>query len=615
MVIQVTPRGLLNIMFRHRNKFALAFLPIFGLATIYCFVLATPRYESDASLLVKFADSQSNQSNGLPSPEIAAAQLERVQIVNSQIGLLLSEDLLTDVLHAAKIDTVYPALIDDPDPAQRMDPKLKLDTALTWLNRDLDIEPAKNANIINLALLNPDAEVAARVLNQLIDKFDNRQWAIYQNAQLPFMQNQLAQARVKLEQSRAAVEQFKAQNGINSLDEERTLLLKQQSDAQENLTQAISKQEEAQGRYQQLEEMLKSIPREIALSDENDRFKAVDDARQRLDDLRSRQKQMSDNYRSDSIPMKTLNAQVDFAQQQLAQSSRESAARIRSGVNPVRQQTEVELTTAAGDQYGATASRASFEAALAAIQEKLGKLEAQSQQLDALTLQQQVDEENFRNYLQAVNDASVNDDLNRQRITSIAVIQAPSVPALPTRPRTKIVVPAAFLLGLAAAITIVLLAEMFDETFSTPDQIEAVLGLTVLGSFNRRRRLPALALPAYAKLLPLVAILLLSAAAVPRAAFGFDQLDPAYGQSLVIRDQSGQISEELYPRRDRFIRESPTGGTLGWAQRMGSSLAFFDRDGRQISTARRELLPPNYPIGAIAIVRDASGNAIGMVTR
>jgi hypothetical protein len=313
--------------------------------------------------------------------------------------------------------------------------------------------------------------------------------------------------------------------------------------------------------------------------------------------------------------MTTLNAQVAFAQQQLAQASRESAARIRSGANPVRQQTEVQLMTAAGDQYGATASRASFEGALATIQDKLRKLEAESQQLDTLTLQQQVDEENFRNYLQAVNDASVNDDLNRQRITSIAVIQAPSVPALPTRPRTRIVVPAGFLLGLAAGLTVVLLAEMFDETFSTPDQIEAVLGLTVLGTFNRRRRVPALSLPAYSKLLPMVMILLLSAAAVPRTAFGFDQLDPAYGQTLTVRDQTGQVTEQLVPNRDRFIRESATGETLGWAQRMGSSLAFFDRDGGQVSTARRELLPPNYPIGAIAIVRDGSGNAIGMVTR
>src|SRR5260370_39576798 len=108
MIIEATPRGMLRILFRHRYKFAMVFLPTFGFAATYCFLLAVPRYESDASLLVKFAEGQSNQSSGLPSPDIAAGQLERIQIINSQIGLLLSTDTLTDVLNTAKIDTVYP---------------------------------------------------------------------------------------------------------------------------------------------------------------------------------------------------------------------------------------------------------------------------------------------------------------------------------------------------------------------------------------------------------------------------------------------------------------------------------------------------------------------------
>jgi Uncharacterized protein involved in exopolysaccharide biosynthesis len=153
------------------------------------------------------------------------------------------------------------------------------------LNKDLDVQPQKDASIIWLSLLNPDANVAARTLNALIDKFIAKQSTIYQSAQLPFMQGQLEDARQKLEKSRAAVEAFKAATGINSLDEERTFLLRQQSDNQESLTQAISRQQEAQGRFQRLEALLKNMPADIKLSDENDRFRAVDDSRQRLDDL------------------------------------------------------------------------------------------------------------------------------------------------------------------------------------------------------------------------------------------------------------------------------------------------------------------------------------------
>ena len=144
---------------------------------------------------------------------------------------------------------------------------------------------------------------------------------------------------------------------------------------------------------------------------------------------------------------------------------------------------------------------------------------------------------------------------------------------------------------------------------------KAVLGLPVLGTFTKRQRLaPTRALLAYGKMLPLVA-LLLAASVAPRVALGFDQLNPAYGQSLAVRDQNGKIIEILYPKHDRFIREGATGGTLGWAQRMGSNLAFFDRGGRQTSTASKELMPANYPLGAIAVVRDGFGTTIGIITR
>jgi uncharacterized protein involved in exopolysaccharide biosynthesis len=606
MILQVTPRAMLNTFFRRRYKFALVFLLIFGVAAVYC-IIRPPRYESDAALLVKFSPAQTSQgATQQPGSGIAAAQLERQQIINSQIAVLQSQDVLEDLLNTV---TIYPGLADIPDP------KVRMNTALIHLNQDLDVEAGKNANIITLSLLNTNPDTGAKALNVLIDKFIAQQSKIYQSAQLPFMQEQLAQARAQLEKSRQAVQDFKASTGINSLEEERTLLLKQQTDAQENLTQAVSKQEEAQGRYQKIEQMLKDMPTNIKLSDENDRFKAVDDARQRVDDLLSRQKLMSDNYRSDSQTMKTLNTQLDFAQQQLASASRQSAARVRTGVNPVRQQAEVDLMTAASDQYGATASRASYEAALQHISEKLGKLESQSQQLDALTLQQQVDEENFRNYLQAVNDARVTDDLNRQRISSIAVVQSPTVPLLPSRPRVKLILAGGFLLGLAAAIALTLMLEMFDEAFSTADQIETVLGLPVLGTFTMRRRPPVRALPGYAKLLPI--LLLLLGLALPGSVFGFDRLDPAYGQRLVVRGSDGQISEILSPnpRNGQFERTDSIGHVLGFAKRVGSTLTFFDEEGRQTSTARRELMPPNYPISALAVVRDASGNVIGVVAR
>ena len=83
----------------------------------------------------------------------------------------------------------------------------------------------------------------------------------------------------------------------------------------------------------------------------------------------------------------------------------------------------------------------------------------------------------------------------------------------------------------------------------------------------------------------------------------------------MIRDQSGSVAEVLHPHNGEFQRVSAHGQQLGFAKWTGSTLTFYNVDGRSISSAKRELLPANYPLGAIAVVRDASGNALGVICR
>src|SRR6185369_17059922 len=144
--------------------------------------IATPKFESDAALLVKFAANQPNRNDSLPSVGITAQQLERKEVVNSQIGVLQSQDLLLNVLNAVTIGALYPSIAAIPDAKQREA------AALLRFNKDLDVQAQKDASIIQLSLLNPNADVAARTLNALIDRFIAKQSAIYQSAQLPFMQ-------------------------------------------------------------------------------------------------------------------------------------------------------------------------------------------------------------------------------------------------------------------------------------------------------------------------------------------------------------------------------------------------------------------------------------------
>src|SRR4029077_5615463 len=125
----------------------------------------------------------------------------------------------------------YPTLAAGTEPAALED------AAQRRFAYDFNAEAEKDADGIDLTVINPDAAVGAQALQMMINKFVTMQSKIYQSGQLGFLQQQLAQSRNKPERARAAVRNFKSAAGISSLDEERSLLLKQQADVRVALTQ------------------------------------------------------------------------------------------------------------------------------------------------------------------------------------------------------------------------------------------------------------------------------------------------------------------------------------------------------------------------------------------
>src|SRR5690606_40341447 len=109
-------------------------------------------------------------------------------------------------------------------------------------------------------------QVAAAALGALIERFQARQTEVFLNPQSTFLREQLEEARRQLAKSQAAVEEFKAQSGISSLEEERTLLLRLRAEARNSLTQQVARRDEAESRVRAMQASLKELKPTIPLS-------------------------------------------------------------------------------------------------------------------------------------------------------------------------------------------------------------------------------------------------------------------------------------------------------------------------------------------------------------
>jgi uncharacterized protein involved in exopolysaccharide biosynthesis len=483
MVIQFTQRSLLNVVFRHYRKIALIFLVCVGGAVAYN-TFAPAYYEPKASVLVKFGKdatvyrSEDNKNAGADS-----TPLDRKEIVNSQIKILESRELISKVLSEVGVGTIYPDLISDPP--TRGTP---LDAAIDRFGSNLTVNNPRDTNVIDVSLLNEDAGIGTRAVNLLVGRFIERTLKLFGDPQSNFLQEQLDIFRERVAAAQKAVAQFKIDNHISSIDEERTMLLKQRTDLDTTLKGVEAHVAEVTSKKDGLKTALNSTKPDVELYSESDRYRSIDDAKQKLLELQSRLQNLLTYYTENAPPVVATQEEITRVKQSLSDEQKTIKARTRTGQNQVYQQLQVDLLRNDAELKSSQASADEMHHQLAEVTGRLQTLDQKQAQLQDLALQLEVADQNYKTYMQRSEEARIAEDLNKQKIASIAVIEQASAPVKPARPRLLLNLALGVLLGGFIGLMAAFLSETFDDAYSTPEQVERSIGAPVLVSIAEARR-------------------------------------------------------------------------------------------------------------------------------
>ena len=213
-------RDFVAILFKHRSSIGLIFLAAVLAATVVSFLIP-PTYEARSSLMVKFGREYVNRPEaGNARPFLLS--LTQEEVVNPEIRILSSRELIEKVLATLKVETVYPDLATSPPPG--MPP---LQAAVLAFGKDLTVEGVRKSNVIEVAFRHKDPRVAARVVNLLVDDYKEKHLRLFSDPPSSFLGKQLAEAKTNLKESEGRVEAFRRKNRVFSPEEQRTLLLKQ----------------------------------------------------------------------------------------------------------------------------------------------------------------------------------------------------------------------------------------------------------------------------------------------------------------------------------------------------------------------------------------------------
>ena len=154
-----------------------------------------------------------------------------------------------------------------------------LEAAILPFEKNLTVSGVKKSNVIEVSFQHEDPQVAARVVNLLVELFQGKHLQVFSDPQSSFLEKQLAEYRTEAQESESRMEAFKQKNRVFSLDEQRSLLLKQRTELDTSLKNTKNQVDELQKKLSSLKSQKKARTQDKTMYTLSERDKIIVDAK------------------------------------------------------------------------------------------------------------------------------------------------------------------------------------------------------------------------------------------------------------------------------------------------------------------------------------------------
>jgi polysaccharide biosynthesis transport protein len=474
----------------------LRFIILCGAGTLLitaCIILLTPpTYTAKTTLLI-----ERNTPQVLDFREVLAEQRdsETYDFYKTQYEILKSHTLAARVIEQQQLNAlplfapeerqpgfigglwaqakgwlkgVFPssaASTPDEEPEQRPDP---VDTYLSLL----DVQPVQRTQLVNIAFQAPSAELSALVANAHAQAYIRRgvelRTRTHEEAQ-SFLEDKLVELKERVEKSEAALNRYRRDKGIISLDEKENTVVERLADLNRRLTEAEVERITLESQVQLIRKgHLESLPDVL----DNSLIQTLTAQAARLE---AEYAHLSSMFKAGYPKLDQAKAQVDETNRRLRQEIR----RTVSGIEQAYRAAE------AKEKQLRTGMEAQKVAAL--------RLKDASVNYAIIAREADTNRQLYDSILQRMKEAGVAAEL---RASNVSIIDAAKPPRLPSSPKIASSLLMGAFLGLVGGVALAFLREYLDHTLKTADEAQRYLQLPNLASvpdflrINWRRTAP-----------------------------------------------------------------------------------------------------------------------------
>ena len=327
----------------------------------------------------------------------------------------------------------------------------------TLLQRNLDVKPSRESNVININYTGTDPDFAAAVANAFAQAYINvnldlrlapaRQYAA-------FFEEQTKTARGKLEKAQQALSDYQQQNGITSADDRLDFETAKLNETSSQLTGVQGQTTDSQSKRQ------------------SGKFDTVAEVMQSplINGLKSDIARLDAKLTESNINLGKNHPQTQRAEAELATLKAQLDSETRK------------ITSSIDTTYQVSKQREQqLQGALGAQKAKVLVLNKQRDELNVMRRDIESAQRTFEAMSQRAAQSNVESQTNQ---TNIAVLNPASAPADPSKPKVFLNILVSIFLGTLLGVALALMLELANRRVRSAQDLVDALGLPLLGTIS-----------------------------------------------------------------------------------------------------------------------------------
>jgi uncharacterized protein involved in exopolysaccharide biosynthesis len=366
------------------------------------------------------------------------------ETINSEIELLRSRDILTQVVRELKLNV--------PERAGE-DPDLVLERAVRGLSQAVAIGPIRKTNLIQVSYESRDPQHSARVLRHLADAYLAVHLSVHSSpGAYQFFVEQTDASRARWEAAQQELSALARSAALIAPEEQRRAALQSATELEAELAKVEAEIGEQAARARSTDMQMGTVDSRIVTQTRKvPNQPSVERLHTLIVELKNKRTQLLTKFNANDRLVLEIDEQVKTTEAALADASALKATEEASDLNPSWQALQTEQVNTRLSLAGLTTKATRMRAQLADLRARAVTLTEAAPRYDALMRRVTEARTEYELYTKRAEEARIASALDKQKISNVVLAEAPIASHLPSSPRVRLsLVLAAMLASLLA---------------------------------------------------------------------------------------------------------------------------------------------------------------------